>query len=102
MAIRDGKVYLIKFKSSATPSLGDFTGDNIIDGRDATAVLTLYAKSSVGTASVTSDDLEKGDANKDGILDGRDATAILTYYAKTSTGYTGTLTDFIESIITES
>lgn len=80
-----------------TPNFGDFSGDGIIDGRDASDVLTIYAKSSVGDAVITADQLAAGDINKDGILDGRDATAILTYYAKTSTGYTGTLEDFIKS-----
>ena len=78
-------------------TLGDFTGDNIIDGRDATEVLTLYAKNSVSGAAPTADELAKGDVIKDNILDGRDATAILTYYAKSSAGYTGTLQDFVNS-----
>ena len=82
---------------------GDVTGDGIIDGRDATDVLTEYAKTSTGQDSKYSEEQKKAaDVNNDDILDGRDATAILTYYAKTSTGYTGTLTDFIESTKTES
>ena len=97
MAVKDGKVYSIRFKSNAAPFLGDFTGDNIIDGRDATEVLTLYAKNSVSGAAPTADELAKGDVIKDNILDGRDATAILTYYAKSSAGYTGTLQDFVNS-----
>jgi len=79
--------------------LGDVNEDNIIDGRNATDVLTEYAKTSTGQDSKYTEEQKKAaDVNNDGIIDGRDATAILTYYAKTSTGYTGTLTDFIESI----
>ena len=102
MAVKDGKVYSIKFKSNFAPTLGDFSGDGIIDGRDASDVLTFYAKNSVGDAVITADQLAVGDVNKDNILDGRDASNILSYYAKTSTGYTGTITDFNESIKTES
>ena len=68
-------------------TIGDVNFDGIIDGRDATTVLTDYAKTSAGqdsalrarqrlTAKVTNDD----------IIDGRDATFILTYYAKSSAG----------------
>lgn len=79
--------------------LGDVTSDRIIDGRDATDVLTEYAKTSTGQASKYTEEQSKAaDVNKDGIIDGRDATAILTYYAKTSVGEKMTLEDFIESI----
>lgn len=74
---------------------GDFTEDGIIDGRDATDVLTLYAKSSVGSVSVTADQLGKGDVNKDSILDGRDASIILSFYAKASLGYAKPLEEFV-------
>jgi len=85
--------------TSTVCTLGDVTGDGIIDGRDATDVLTEYAKSSTGQESKYTEEQKKAaDVNKDGILDGRDATAILTYYAKTSTGYSGTLEEYMESI----
>lgn len=77
--------------------VGDFTGDGIIDGRDASDVLTLYAKSSADGSAITQAELKKADVNIDGILDGRDASTILSFYAKTSTGYTGKLTDFIKA-----
>jgi hypothetical protein len=74
---------LLYFDHYTYPSFicGDFTEDGIIDGRDSTAVLTLYARSSVGAAVITNEQLKKGDFNKDNILDARDASMILSYYA---------------------
>ena len=62
---------------------GDFNSDGIIDGRDATAILTQYAKDSVQTGPLSSFWFY-GDYNNDGILDARDASDVLTYYAKSS------------------
>lgn len=93
---------------AAEALFGDINGDNIIDGRDATMLLTYYAKSSTGYTDslakfvveqggeATSTDADFGDINGDKIIDGRDATMLLTYYAKTSTGYEGTLEKFVE------
>ena len=65
---------------------GDVNGDDIIDARDATAVLTYYAITSTGGKFNSSDFREEyADYNEDGVIDGRDATAILTFYAKSST-----------------
>ena len=62
----------------------DYNG--IIDGRDASAVLTEYAHTSVGkSAKFTDTQRFIADTNLDGIVDGRDATAILTTYALNST-----------------
>ncbi|HQM02182.1 MAG TPA: leucine-rich repeat protein, partial [Ruminococcus flavefaciens] len=84
--------------STSIYTLGDVTGDGIIDGRDATDVLTEYAKTSTGQDSKYTEEQKKAaDANKDGIIDGRDATLILTYYAKTSVGETMTIEEYIES-----
>ncbi|HQM00297.1 MAG TPA: dockerin type I domain-containing protein [Ruminococcus flavefaciens] len=79
--------------------MGDVTGDAIIDARDATDVLTEYAKTSTGQESKYTEEQKKSaDVNNDNIIDGRDATAILTYYAKTSVGGTMTLEEYMESI----
>ena len=76
--------------------LGDVTDDGIIDGRDATAVLTEYAMTSTGKKSQFNEDqIKAADVNKDNIIDGRDATNILTYYAYTSTGHNISLEEFI-------
>ena len=64
--------------------LGDANLDNIIDGRDATAILTEYAKSSAGGTAPFSGNARAAavsDVNGDKIIDGRDATAVCTYYA---------------------
>ena len=75
---------------------GDVDGNNIIDGRDASAVLTEYAKTSTGAKQSFSDaQMKAADVTKDNIVDGRDASAILTYYAKISAGQDVKLTDFI-------
>ncbi len=76
--------------------LGDVTDDGIIDGRDATAVLTEYAMTSTGKKSQFNEDqIKAADVNKDNIVDGRDATTILTYYAYTSTGHNISLEEFV-------
>ena len=78
--------------------VGDVTNDSIIDGRDATLILTHYAKSSTGQDSDLSDEqLSAADVNNDNILDGRDASLILAYYAYTSSGHSDTLDDFVAS-----
>jgi hypothetical protein len=94
---------------------GDTNLDNIVDGRDATATLTYYAKSStakegesfklspneiVANAESELDDFAafltdvKWDADQkvertakksDRVIDGRDATSILTFYSMAST-----------------
>ena len=71
---------------SSNADAGDVNNDGIIDARDASAVLTYYAKSSAGAeiADIEMFNAEKADYNNDGIIDGRDATEILTYYAKSS------------------
>ena len=64
--------------------LGDANLDGIVDGRDATLILTEYVKSSTnGGAAFASSPGAKAVADVDGngIIDGRDATSILTYYA---------------------
>ena len=58
----------------------------MIDGRDATAILTEYARTSAGQAvSFSKAQVKAADLNKDGIVDGRDASAVLSYYAYSST-----------------
>ena len=80
-------------------TLGDVNGDKIIDGRDATDILTDYAKSSTGQDSKYNEEQKTAaDVNKDNIIDGRDATAILSYYAKTSVGEKITLEEYIDSL----
>lgn len=78
--------------------LGDINDDLIIDGRDATAVLTEYALQSAGKEQTfTEKQMKAADVNGDDIVDGRDATLILTYYAKTSSGLTDSFEKFLAS-----
>ena len=66
--------------------MGDSNGDKIVDGKDASDVLTMYSKSSVGKTTIASTLKQKCDVNCDGIIDGKDATDILSYYSFTSVG----------------
>ena len=66
--------------------MGDSNGDNIVDGKDASNVLTMYSKMSVGNYSISSDLKQKCDVNCDNIIDGKDASEILSYYSCTSVG----------------
>lgn len=85
--------------AAGTYMMGDVTFDGIIDGRDATMVLTDYAATSTGKATkfryrqnITAE------VNGDSIIDGRDATTILTYYAKASAGTEkGSFDDYIKN-----
>ena len=61
-------------------------GDKTIDGRDASDVLSFYAKSSAGNGK-NNINTKAADVNSDSIVDGRDASMILTYYSKVSVGY---------------
>ena len=75
---------------------GDVTNDNVIDGRDATAVLTYYAQTSTGqSGSFNEYQKQAAEVNDDNVIDGRDATLLLTYYAYTSTGHSMTLDEYI-------
>lgn len=77
---------------------GDVTGDGKVDGIDASAVLSAYAKSSVGKdMEFTDKQKEIADVNADKKIDGNDASIILSYYAYTSAGHDTTLADFIKS-----
>ena len=51
-----------------TETFGDIDGDNIIDGRDATLLLTYYAKTSTGYTG-TLDDLIQEQNNEKGVID---------------------------------
>lgn len=76
---------------------GDVTKDDVIDGRDATAILTHYAKTSTGQkGDLSEEQIEAAEVNKDGIVDGKDATIVLSYYAYTSSGNSITLDEYIK------
>ena len=59
----------------------------MVDGRDATSVLTEYARLSTNKPAKFKGELfTAADVNCDKIIDGRDASAILSFYAASSTG----------------
>ena len=66
--------------------LGDADGNDVVDGRDASLVLTHYAMTSTGKDGIIADEQYLINANYDlnDVIDGRDASAILTYYAQQS------------------
>lgn len=64
----------------------DVNYDGIIDGRDASMVMTEYAQTSVGKPGSFSDTQRFiSDTNLDGVVDGMDAAEILAVYAYNST-----------------
>ena len=79
-----GNTY-IQYGTSITQK-GDLNNDTMIDGRDATLVLSMYADSSSSGYVPTDADRAVGDVNNDTFIDGRDATIILGYYADLSAG----------------
>ena len=112
---------LIMSAGMSVGTFGDVNGDSIIDGSDATLLLTYYASASTGYsgtleqfAGLSDDGSEKadagsslkkstsegifGDINGDSVIDGSDATLLLTYSASASTGYSGTLEQFANEL----
>ena len=62
--------------------MGDVNSDGIVDGNDASAVLSAYAKASAGYGFEL--DPVLGDVNFNGRVDAADASAILSGYAQAS------------------
>lgn len=90
-------VALAKYESAAgTWKLGDANFDGVIDGRDASTILSCYAVESIGKKGFTYRVRQASEINGDGVADGNDATLLLTYYAKASAGKVGAFEDFIK------
>lgn len=82
--------------------LGDINNDGILDAKDATMVLTDYAKRSADKDAI----LDKAqtiaaDVNGNLIVDAVDATKILSYYAYTSTHDQIDLVDYVSGNYTK-
>lgn len=81
--------------------LGDVDSNGLIDARDASAVLTEYAKlSTEKSGSFSSEEVKAADVDKNGLVDARDATILLSYYAYSSTTATNeckSLEDFLNN-----
>ena len=64
---------------------GDADMNGIIDGADASLILSHYALVSAGGGGLLDwRAMECSDFNKDGIVDGTDASDVLSYYAQIS------------------
>lgn len=80
-------------------SLGNTNGDYIVDGRDASDILSTYAKTSTDSEKILStEEVKKMDVNKDGIVDGIDASFVLSYYSYISTDGKGLLKQFVSRL----
>ncbi len=68
---------------------GDANADGIIDARDASLILTLYAKNGANQELTDKerDQMSRSDVNGDGVVDAIDASLVLSYYAGTSADY---------------
>lgn len=63
----------------------DVNEDGIVDSRDASEILSAYAKIQTGQPTgLTESQLDAADANRDGVIDSRDASLVMEFYAKTS------------------
>lgn len=77
---------------------GDVDGNGMIDGRDASSVLTAYAIASVGKAyPFCKDQIYASDVTGDGVTDGKDASRILSFYAASSAGKADDINDFLKN-----
>ncbi len=76
----------IKLEISGNPfRLAEVTYDGVVNGSDATFVLSAYTIINSGLASpLTAAQKKAADVDKDGIITGSDATLILRYYTKIS------------------
>ena len=65
--------------------MGDANGSGVVDGIDASLVLTHYALLSTGKEGIVVNELlAYADYDENGVVDGRDASMILSYYAQQS------------------
>ena len=78
--------------------LGDFNDDGVVNGVDASGILSYYAKSSVNDSHKLSR-YEKGsaDVNKDNVVNGVDASSVLRYYAYVSTNEDMSYEEYLEA-----
>ena len=95
------EAYANKFSRSfvslgRAPTLGDPNADGSVDAKDASFILTEYARLSTGDkATFTAAQNTAADVNTDGFTDSKDASKILSYYAYISTGGTEDFNTYI-------
>ena len=71
-----------KTAPACNETMGDVNADGIVDGKDATAILSAYAKASAGDEMTV--DTVLADVNFNGRVDAADASAVITKYAAES------------------
>lgn len=77
--------------------LGDVNDDGTVDSRDASMVLSEYARLSTGgSQSFSQEQWDRANVNGDNAIDSRDASLILSYYAYTATGGKISFADFMK------
>ena len=87
--------------AQAAFDLGDFDGNDSIDVDDAVSVLTFYAKTAAGVASIediSNEQFNAADIDWDGSITVQDAVYILTYYAQTSAGLEPSWADILPEV----
>ena len=98
----DHGIYNISAKFAASPAIvpnpnklynpaayvfPDVNGDGVVDGMDASLILTAYTNISTGLPSGLTPEQERlADADMNGVIDGRDASLVETFYSATAVG----------------
>lgn len=87
ISISETNMNIQTFYADKTYSLGDVTGDSIVNAVDASCVLAEYSiLSTSGKYTFTDEQISAADINKDNMIDANDASEILAYYSYLSTG----------------
>ena len=97
----NGYVYIDKFNAYPAPAfasasqrryygLGDVNFDGVVDGVDASRILSMYSQLA-GNANISDQALSEmkvvADVDRDGYINSIDASRVLSYYAKAGAGY---------------
>ena len=75
---------------------GDPNNDGLVDARDASLTLYLYADLSSSPRECTAEELQIYDANGNEKIEAVDASIMLFYYSEASSGYTGSFEQFLK------
>ena len=90
-------ITFIALEKNKVYSLGDLTGDGLIDASDASAVLSAYAALSTGgKPELDEAALKSADVNNDDEVNAADASLILAFYSYRSTGGNIEFSDYLK------
>ena len=101
MALKDGKVYSITFKSNQSENVseGDVDMDGTVDASDASQILEEFAAVVNGGQSTFTDGQNKlADVNGDKTVDSSDASLVLAYYSYVMNGGTEDITTWLKTV----